>query len=58
MDIKLTTWDMREVTVEGSGWDVATCDDPTLDVTDRLELVLQLRELQEPDDTKVRCYAV
>ena len=57
MDIRITTWGMREIGTDGSGWDVAAGDDLTLDVTDKLELVLELRELQE-SDTAVRCYAV
>ncbi len=46
MGTQIRTWDMREVDNDGTV--------VRLDLTDRLELLLLLRELQEPEDLKVR----
>ena len=51
-------WDMPEIDLDGRGVGIDEDEGTTLDLTERLELVLQLRELQEPDDVKVRFYAV
>ncbi len=55
MSGQIRTWDKREETIDDSTMSVpedvsvVRLDDPETVVVDRLELILQLRELQEDD---------